>query len=212
MQACGFKRKMKHMGTFKGHDTLCWHSSRKVLPRGTLGTLNSFSFNVANSGIKTNVLHRVREPGWKQLTQANPPPDNACRHSHTLFIAIPGIFRPPSLLLRVEAGHWLRAGASTLWPMWNSSTRIGLACTQQQAQTHTDPHRTQHRQWRELFSGYDLLKNNISVRINSRICVWACFLLAVVLWGTKAIFQSLFGRWEHFVSSRLIHFMVETKV
>lgn len=135
----------------------------------------------------------VERPGWKHRMQETPPfplqalpcLNNACRHSHTLFIAIPGIFRPPSLLLRGEAGDWLSAGASILWPMWNSSARIGLACTQRQAQTHADPHHTQHRLWRALLSGYDLLKNNISVCINNRICVWVCFLLEVVLWGTE---------------------------
>lgn len=57
---------------------------------------------------------------WLETSNASYPPqalpclNNACRHSHTLFIAIPGIFRPPSLLLRGEAGDWLSAGASIL--------------------------------------------------------------------------------------------------
>lgn len=153
------KRKMQHMGTFKGHDKL----SRALLQKSSAlwdsDYLESLSFSVSNSIIKTNVFLQGGE-AWLETANesyffphALPCLNNARRHSHTLFIAIPGIFRPPSLLLRGEAGDWLSAGASTLWPMWNSSARIGLACAQRQAQTHTDPHHTQHRLWRALLSG-----------------------------------------------------------
>lgn len=143
---------MQHMGTFKGNHNLSSLNRKdvsKVLLRGTRITLSNPFHKMFHTMQITNMFCQGRELGVRQLHN-NTSIFFPCLHlvwtTHAvagtqLFMAIPGIFRPASLLLKEEAGDWLRERVSILWPMWNSSARIS-SLAQEGTHRHTQTHTT----------------------------------------------------------------------
>lgn len=135
---------MHHRGALKGNHDLpspnclimsAWAATKnvcKILPTGAdLSLHNPVATSFAANDLYSRWGRILRTKQLHKNTNTFIVCTNTCSHGDARFMAIPGIFKHASLLLREEAGDWLRKGES-FCDQCETAAKAGLytlACT-----------------------------------------------------------------------------------